>query len=148
MAVSTGLLAGYCGLAVATGLAIAAGGTRRPVVALCVLGLAVLVIALRTQWPASLGVGALGWLFYDGFFVGRHAQLAWHGVADLRALGVLLGAAVGGIAISWARAAWVHGALAGPASSGGAAVISLAEARAARQGLWRAEVTAEFSEPP
>jgi hypothetical protein len=159
MAVSTGLLAGYCGLAVATGLAIAAGGTRRPVAALCVLGLAVLVIAVRTAWPASLGVGALGWLFYDGFFVGRHAQLAWHGVADLRALGVLLGAAAGGIAAPWARDAWAHGSwrhlprghgslAAGPASSGGAAVISLAEARAARQGLRRAGVTSEFSESP
>jgi len=140
------LLAGYCGLALATGLAIAAGGTRWPVVALCVLGLAVLVIAVETPWPASLGVGALGWLFYDGFFVGRHAQLAWHGAADLRALGVLLGAAIGGIAVSWARDAWAHGSwrhmprgrgplAAGPASPGGvAAVISLAEARAARRG--------------
>src|ERR1700677_4995354 len=95
MAVSTGLLVGYCGLAVATGLAIAVGGTRRPVVALGVLGLAVLIVAMRMSWPASLGGGALGWLFYDGFFVGRHAHLAWHGVAGLRALGVLRGASAG-----------------------------------------------------
>jgi hypothetical protein len=170
MAASTGLLAGYCGLAVATGLAIAVGGTRRHVVALGVLGLAVLVVAMRTSWPASLGVGALGWLFYDGFFVGRHAHLAWHGVADLRALGALLGAAAGGIAVSWARGAWARGAwargswrhgfwrhgfwAAAPASPGGvAAVISLAEARAARQGLRQAGlmaggVTAEFSGSP
>jgi hypothetical protein len=76
MAASTGLLAGYCGLTLATGLAIAAGGTRRPAVALGLLGLAVLVVAMRTSWPAALGVGTLGWLFYDGFFIGRHANLA------------------------------------------------------------------------
>jgi hypothetical protein len=143
MAVSTGLLAGYWGLAAATGLAIAAGGTRRPVVALGLLALAVVTVAMRTSWPAGLGTGALGWLFYDGFFIGRHADLVWHGVADLRPLGVLLGAAAGGIAVSWARAAWVraswrhgprrNGHWAGPASPR-RAVISLAEARAARLG--------------
>jgi hypothetical protein len=39
----------------------------------------------------------------DGFFTGRHAELAWHGLADLRPLGVLLGAAAAGIALVWAR---------------------------------------------
>jgi hypothetical protein len=103
MAVSTGLLAGYCGLAAATGLAIAAGGTRHPAVAVGLLGVAVLIVAMRTSWAAAPGLGALGWLFYDGFFIGRHAHLAWHGTGDLRPLGVLLGAAAAGIALAWAR---------------------------------------------
>ena len=103
MAVSTGLLAGYCGLAAATGLAIAAGGTRHPTVAVGLLGLAVLITAMRTSWAAAPGLGGLGWLFYDWFFIGRHAHLAWHGATDLRPLGVLLGAAAAGIALAWAR---------------------------------------------
>jgi hypothetical protein len=44
-AFSTSLLAGYCGLAVATAIAVAAGGTRRPGVALAILAVAVLLLA-------------------------------------------------------------------------------------------------------
>jgi hypothetical protein len=149
VAVSTGLLVGYCGLAAATGLAVVAGGTRHPTVALGLLGLAVLVIAVRMSWPGALGVGVLGWLFYDGFFIGRHAQLAWHGAADLRSLGILLGAAAGGCALSFVRTIWLHRAWsrgrarvpARPAAARSTAtgavapVINLADARLARRGL-------------
>jgi hypothetical protein len=142
MAVSTGLLAGYCWLAAATGLAVLGGGTRRPAVALGILALAVLIVALRASWLAALGTGALGWLFYDGFFIGRHAQLAWHGVADLGPLGVLLGAAAGGIALAlarepllrWSRAprSWARD-WTGPAAPGRAAGGGMTRARAARR---------------
>jgi hypothetical protein len=88
MAVSTGLLAGYCGLAAAT------------------------------------------------------AQLAWHGVADLGPLGVLVGAAAGGIALAWAREPLLRWSRAprswardwtGPAAPGRAAGGGMTQARAARR---------------
>jgi K+-sensing histidine kinase KdpD len=108
MATSNGLLAGYGGLALATGIAIAVGGTRRPAVALALLLLAVLVLATRTTVMAAIGVGAMAWFFYDGFIIGRHARLAWHGTTDLRPLALLLGAALCGVAASWLLAhAWL-----------------------------------------
>jgi hypothetical protein len=52
---------------------------------------------------AGLRVGlfsaACAWMFYDGFIVGRHAHLAWHGTADLARIALLVGIAlvVGGL---------------------------------------------------
>jgi hypothetical protein len=156
MATSTGLLAGYCGLAIATGVAIAVGGTRRPAVVLALLALTVLVLATRSTAMAALGTGAMAWLFYDGFIIGRHADLAWHGTTDLEPLALLLGAALCGIATSWllARAsepgaseprasepraseprASALGRELGQAGSGRAApvIVSLADARTPRR---------------
>jgi hypothetical protein len=49
-------------------------------------------------WWAGLPVGAAsalyGWLFFDGFIVGRQAHLAWHGVIDLDRILELAGAAL------------------------------------------------------
>jgi K+-sensing histidine kinase KdpD len=141
MATSTGLLAGYCGLAIATGVAIAVGGTRRPAVVLALLALTVLVLATRSTAMAALGTGAMAWLFYDGFIIGRHADLAWHGTTDLEPLALLLGAALCGIATSWllARASERRtsalGRELGQAGSGRAApvIVSLADARTPRR---------------
>jgi len=59
-------------------------------------------------WAASSAVAAIGFLVFDGFVVGRSADLAWHGPADLvrllaLAVAVCLGHALGA-AYRWYRA--------------------------------------------
>jgi hypothetical protein len=131
---STGLLAGYCSMAVATAVAVAVGGTHRPAVALGIVSLAVFAVAARTAVPVALVTGAMGTLFYAGFIIGRHAQLAWHGAVGVRCLCVLLGAALCGAAASWIHARIVDHRMAAAEASRDrpAPVISLADARAAR----------------
>ena len=89
-----GALAGYCVVAVATAAAVTAGGTRHPLVALAVLAFALLVAASRMTLPVGLASAIMAWLFYDGFIIGRHADLAWAGVREAWWLAVLLAAAV------------------------------------------------------
>jgi hypothetical protein len=89
-----GPLAGYCVAAAATAVAVLAGGTRHPLVALAVLAFALLVAARRMTLPAALASGGMAWLFYDGFIIGRHAQLAWAGARGGLWLLVLVAAAV------------------------------------------------------
>jgi hypothetical protein len=150
-AFATGLLAGYCGLAAATGVAVAVGGTRRPGLALAILAVAALLLATRTRAAATAGLGVMAWLFYAGFIAGRHGDLAWqsalawHDVAGGWRLGVLVASAEVGWLFSW-LAARAHretsasGQNAGTARqnavAGGqlASVISLTEARASRHG--------------
>jgi hypothetical protein len=91
-----GTLAGYCVVAAATIAAVAAGGTRHPLVALVVLALAVLAAARRMRLPASLASGVMAWLFYDGFVIGRHGDLAWTGEREAWWLLVLVAAAACG----------------------------------------------------
>ena len=130
-AFSTGLLAGYCGLAAATAVAVAAGGTRRPGMALAILAVAVLLLAARAKAPTAAGVAIMAWLFYSGFVAGRHGDLAWHGTDDLWRLGVLAGSAAIGLGVSWLAARL--GETRRPETRHPAAVVSLAEARAARR---------------
>jgi hypothetical protein len=136
---STGLLAGYCSMAVATAVAVAAGGTHRLGVALGIVSLAVFAVAIRTTVPVALATGAMGTLFYAGFISGRHAQLAWHGVAGVRWLCILLGAALCGAAASWIHVRVVDHRMAAAEAAAEASrgrshpVISLADARAARR---------------
>jgi hypothetical protein len=130
-----GLIAGYCSMAAATAVAVAAGGTHRPGVALGVVSLAVFAIATRTTVPVALATGTMGMLFYAGFITGRHAQLAWHGAADVRRLCILLGVALCGAAASWIHAWVVDRRMTAEANRRRPApVISLADARAARRG--------------
>jgi len=110
------------------------GGTRRPGIALGFIAAAAFAIAVRTTMPVALATGAMGWLFYAGFVTGRHAQLAWHGAADIQRAGILLGVAFCGAAASWIHA-WVgtrRAALAEPAPVRLAPVVSLADARCGR----------------
>jgi outer membrane protein assembly factor BamB len=58
-----------------TGIAVAAGGTRRPAMALAILAVAALLLAARATAPAAAGLAVLAWLFYSGFIAGRHANL-------------------------------------------------------------------------
>jgi hypothetical protein len=91
-----GPLAGYCVAAAATAVAVLAGGTRHPLVALAVLAFALLVAARRMTLPAALASAGIAWLFYDGFIIGRHAQLVWDGARGAWWLLVLVAAAVCG----------------------------------------------------
>jgi hypothetical protein len=136
---STGLLVGYSALAAAAAAAAAAGGTHRPGIALGLMAVVACTVATRMTAPVALASGAMGWLFYAGFIIGRHAQLAWHGAADAQWLGILLGAALCGVAASWihARTGTRRPDLTefGPAEfdpAWRAPVVSLVDARAAR----------------
>jgi K+-sensing histidine kinase KdpD len=92
------LLTGYCVLAVVTAVAVMAGATRRPGLAIVLLAVAVFAIAVQAPAPAALGVAAIGWLFYAGFIAGRHGDLAWRGTGSIVAIAALAGAAAAGVA--------------------------------------------------
>ena len=98
-----GLLAVYCLAAVATMAAVAAGGTRHPLVVLVVLASVLLAAGMRLNPYAALAAGVIGWLFYDGFIVGRHGNLAWAGAREGWWLLVLLGVALCGSVLGRVR---------------------------------------------
>jgi hypothetical protein len=91
-----GLLAVYCLSAVATTAAVAAGGTRHPLVALAVLASALLAATAHLTFGAALAAGGIAWLFFDGFVIGRHGNLAWGGTREVWWILVLLGGALCG----------------------------------------------------
>lgn len=96
--VLTLLLAVGAGVAVTTLLA-ATGGTRHSDADLVAyVGLAV-VIGLGARWWAAVSGALILWLFYDGFLVGRHGALAWHGSPDGWRLGIMAAGALGGLLI-------------------------------------------------
>jgi len=90
---SSGLLAAYAGSAAVTAVVALAGGTRHPAAALAAYGLLAAVVAAATRPAAAAGVALTAWMFDNGFIVGRHADLSWHGAADARRLAILLAAA-------------------------------------------------------
>jgi hypothetical protein len=60
-------------------------------------GAFVVLTAVMTWWagpPVGAASALYGWLFFDGFIVGRQAHLAWHGVIDLDRILVLAGTAL------------------------------------------------------
>jgi hypothetical protein len=137
------LLAGYGGLAVATGIAVAAGGTRQPGLALAVLAVAALLLATQAKALAVAALGPMAWLFYAGFIAGRHGGLTWGGTADVWRFGTLTGSAVIGAGLSWLAArrgesrvpeSLQAGSLGNesPRAGSEATVVSLADARADR----------------
>jgi hypothetical protein len=71
-------------------------GTRHPAAALAAYGLLAAVVAASTRPAAAAGVALIAWMFDNGFIVGRHADLTWHGAADARRLAILLAAAAAG----------------------------------------------------
>jgi hypothetical protein len=104
--VSYGLLAAHAGAAVVTAVAVLATGTRHPAAALVAYGLLAAVAAAHTRPAAAPGIALVAWLFYNGFIIGRHAHLSWHGAADVKRLAILLAAsAVGSMLGSRIRAA-------------------------------------------
>ena|SRR5215831_3846607 len=90
---SSGLLAVYAGSAAVTAVVALAGGTRHPAAALAAYGLLAAVVAASTRPAAAAGVALIAWMFDNGFIVGRHADLSWHGAADARRLAILLAVA-------------------------------------------------------
>jgi len=69
-------------------------------------GLLAAIVAAHTRPAAAVGVALVAWLFDNGFVIGRHAHLGWHGGADVRRLIILLAAgAVGSMLGSRIRAA-------------------------------------------
>lgn len=73
---------------------------------LAVLAVGVGAFALVTRDAvAALATACLAWPTLLGFLVDRYGELHWHGSVDLVRAGVLLGAALGGTALGWARSA-------------------------------------------
>lgn len=71
------------------------GGTAHTSAVLALFALLTLAVALRTR-PALAPVAALvSWMFYDGFVLHQHAELAFHAPDRTSLLALLLTAAVG-----------------------------------------------------
>ncbi|GAA1959709.1 hypothetical protein GCM10009838_15070 [Catenulispora subtropica] len=84
------------GIVATAGLA-AIGGTRHVDVDLAAyVGLAA-VLGLGARWWAAPTAAFILWLFYDGFLVGRHGDLVWHGAMDGWRLGFIGAGALGGL---------------------------------------------------
>jgi hypothetical protein len=96
---SSALLAAYAGAAAVTVAAVVAGATRHPVAALTAYAVLAGAICLGSRPLLVPAIAIITWLFDDGFIVGRHADLAWHGAPDLRRLAILLAAAAAGSAV-------------------------------------------------
>ncbi len=96
---SSALLAAYAGGGAVTVAAVVAGATRHPAAALVAYALLAGMICLGSRPLLVPAIAIIIWLFDDGFIVGRHADLTWHGAADLRRLAILLAAAAGGSAV-------------------------------------------------
>lgn len=99
------LLAAYAGAAVVTGVAAAAGGDRHPAAALAAYALLAAGACLPASPLVVPAAAAIAWLFDDGFMIGRHAILAWPGMAGLWRLAILLAAAAAGSALGAAARA-------------------------------------------
>ena len=118
-AVSYGLLAAYAGSAAVTAAVVLAGGTRHPAAALAAYGLLAAVVAARTRPAAAAGIALIAWMFDNGFIIGRHASLSWHGAADVRRLTLLLAVAAAASMLGPRIRAARHGPAAGPAPATG-----------------------------
>lgn len=115
-----GMLAGCCGIAAATTVAVAAGGVRHHVLAIAIVACAVLTVAARLRrTQAAIASTVIGWLFFDGFIIGRHASLGWDGAREWWWLAVLASAAMGGVVLGRALARSGRGTLDGGGPSGG-----------------------------
>jgi hypothetical protein len=69
------LAAGFAACVVLTTAVVALGGDRAPVAVLPVLAVPAVVLAWFGGPAAGFGCATLAWLFWDGFLVGREAQL-------------------------------------------------------------------------
>jgi hypothetical protein len=106
-----------------TGIAVAVGAVTVVVAAIvaaflpasaAAARLGVMAVALGTfaaatvDPPAVAAVTVLGWLVFDGLLVNRFGDLTWTGRVDERRLGVLVAAAVAGLAAGGLRR-WAEG---------------------------------------
>jgi hypothetical protein len=86
---SYALLAAFAGAAAVTAVAVLAGGTHHPAAGLVAYGVLAVLVAVRTRPAAVPGIAVIAWLFDDGFLLGRHGVLTWHGSADVWRLLIL-----------------------------------------------------------
>jgi hypothetical protein len=106
------LLAAYLGAAAVTAVTAASGGTHHPAAGLVAYAVLAVVVAAGARPLVAPAVAVIVWLFDDGFLVGRHAQLAWHGSASAWRLGLLVALAVTArvtAAAARRRAGWACG---------------------------------------
>jgi hypothetical protein len=93
--------------------------------AVSLIALVVAVCSAGATWPASLGVGVIGWLFVTGFVINSLGELHVTGLSDVSRLLLLVGVAVFSTAASrrGRHASWPVNIIrpAGPAGSTGAA---------------------------
>jgi len=107
-------------------LVAALGGGHDPALGPVLLGLAALAVGCFARPVASLAIGPVFWLFFDGFVVDRSGSLGWDGRQDAVGLLVLVGAGlVGGLL----------GALAPHVRAGGARLRALLAGRFGRESL-------------
>lgn len=96
-AVTLGLA--FVGGIVATTLLTATGGTHHVNADLPFYVALAALVALTARWWA-MGAGAVVlWLFYDGFLVGRHAVIVWHGGPDAWRLALILAGGIAGLTV-------------------------------------------------
>lgn len=97
-----GYLAGYLAtfaVAVVLGAAHRRYGLPGVHVEVTLLAAVVLAGAVCVGAGAALATAGFGWLFCDGFVLGRFGELHWHGAGDAERMLLFLGAAVAGIAV-------------------------------------------------
>jgi hypothetical protein len=88
-------LAGYAASAALTAVLVLGGGTRHLGFGIAAFTVLAAVIGWRSRPGAAACAAVIAWMFFDGFLAGQHAELRWHGTADLVRLGLLIAVAVG-----------------------------------------------------
>jgi hypothetical protein len=88
-----GVAIGFAAMIAVTAATAALGGDRHPALALAGYTAAVALVAAVVPLSDALLTALIGWLFLDGFVIGRGGDLGWHGTADLVRLGVPVAAA-------------------------------------------------------
>jgi hypothetical protein len=86
-------LAGYAASAALTAVLVLGGGTRHLGFGIVAFTVLAAVIGWRSRSATAACTAVIAWMFFDGFLAGRHAELRWHGGADIARLGLLLAAA-------------------------------------------------------
>jgi hypothetical protein len=90
------MLAAFGGAVVLTCLLAATGGTHRLGPDLAAFAVLAALTAVTSRWWAVFAIAGIDWLFYAGFLVGRHGEIAWHGTIDGWRIAMILAAGCGG----------------------------------------------------
>ena len=94
---SVSLLAAFGGSTALTCALAFEDGTKHLGAALLTFVALVALVSYRARAVAVPAVAGIAWLFYTGFLVDRHGELAWHGGVDAWRLAALGAGAVGGL---------------------------------------------------
>jgi hypothetical protein len=90
------LLVAFGAAIVATSVLVAIGGTRWADTDIVVYVILAGLISLTARWWAGSIAAVMLWCFYDGFLVGRHGVISWHGRTDAWRLSIIVAGAVVG----------------------------------------------------